>query len=438
MLNLPGLKVVNVALRQGDYLLDVVIDQVPPECDCTTPNVVSNGRKPATYIDTPMHGKRVEILVKRQRYLCRGCGRSQAADLQHMHSKHRLTQRCYEYIVANGAKRTWRALGDELGIDPQTVSDIWNAWADAELAKVTPATPDWMGIDELFIMGKYRAVITNVREKALVTMLPSRDLGTLQLYFTERFDASRIQVVTMDMWHPYRLAVKSCFPKAKIVVDRFHVMQHASKAVETVRKVLRSQQDRKHRISILGDRWLMLTAQENLSAIQKVRLDSVLEQYPTLKEAYALKEAFRDVWQTTDRATAEAAYDVWKMRVDGSAGAAAWRPLLSAFDNWHTEIFAYMDWRLTNAYTESFNALARKMDRGGNGYSFEGLKKRLLMRHGLQFREDPKVAFNFPWPPGPPKDIGAVVRRLYPVAERPLIGYRLSTLAKVAGKLPKN
>jgi len=33
-----------------------------------------------------------------------------------------------------------------------------------------------------------------------------------------------------------------------------------------------------------------------------------------------------------------------------------------------------MDWRLTNAYTESFNALARLMDRAGNGYSFEGLK----------------------------------------------------------------
>ena len=35
----------------------------------------------------------------------------------------------------------------------------------------------------------------------------------------------------------------------------------------------------------------------------------------------------------------------------------------------------------------------------------------------------------------PPKDIGAFTRRLYPVRERPVIGYRLSTLAKWAGKL---
>lgn len=435
MLNLDGLKVEKVANWSGDYRVEATVNQAVPTCDCTNPLVVSNGRKDATFVDTPMHGRRVEIVVKRQRYLCRGCGRTHYANIPHMHSKHRLTLRCYDYIVRNGAKRPWKALGDELGIDPQTVSDIWNGWADAELAKATPETPTWLGIDELYIMGKYRAVITNVKKNALVTMLPSRDLGPLQLYFAERFDADLIEVVTMDMYAPYRIAVKNCFPKAKIVVDRFHVMQHASKAVETVRKILRGHQDRKHRISLLGDRWLMLTARDNLSAIQRVRLESVLEQYPTLKEAYELKESFRDVWKTTDRATAEAAFVVWKMRVEASHGRAAWRPLLTAFDNWHEEIFAYMDWRLTNAYTESFNALARRMDRGGNGYSFEGLKKRLLMRHGQQFRDA-----ETPAPVISDAELDEITRSMRPVRIRPrpsFIGYKLSTLAKLAGKLPK-
>lgn len=435
MLNLDGLNVVKVGDRQGDYLLEATVMQTVPVCECADPHVVSNGRKPQEFVDTPMHGKRVDIVVKRQRYKCQGCGGTYYADIPHMHSKHRMTQRCYDYIVKNGAKRPWKALGEELGIDPQTVSDIWNQWADAELAKVTPATPDWMGIDELFIMGKYRCVITNVREKALVTMLPSRELGMLQVYFADKFEAAKVQVVTMDMWAPYKAAVKASFPNAKIVVDRFHVMQHASKAVETVRKVLRAQQDRAHRISMLGDRWLVLTATEKLSSMQRVRLDALLEQYPTLKEAYELKESFRDVWKTTDRATAEAEFAMWKMRAEASAGRAAWQPLLRAFENWHEEIFAYLDWRLTNAYTESFNALARRMDRGGNGYSFEGLKKRLLMRHGLQFREKAQVAFCFR-PGKVPADIPRLVRRMFPAATRPLVGYRLSTLAKLAGKVP--
>lgn len=111
-------------------------------------------------------------------------------------------------------------------------------------------------------------------------------------------------------------------------------------------------------------------------------------------------------------------------------------PVVRTVSNWRDKIFNHFDLQLTNAYTESFNALARKMNRAGNGYSFEALKKRLVMAHGLGFRDEPKVSFNFPWPPGPPQDIKAVVRRMYPVRERKVIEYRLSTLARLAGKMP--
>jgi transposase len=42
--------------------------------------------------------------------------------------------------------------------------------------------------------------------------------------------------------------------------------------------------------------------------------------------------------------------------------------VIRSVSNWREEIFAYFDVQLTNAYTESFNALARKMNRAGNGY----------------------------------------------------------------------
>jgi len=93
MLNLPGLNVVNVADRQGDYLLEANVNQEVPVCECADPHVVANGRKPQEFVDTPMHGKRVDIVVKRQRYKCQGCGRTYYADIPNMHSKHRMTQR---------------------------------------------------------------------------------------------------------------------------------------------------------------------------------------------------------------------------------------------------------------------------------------------------------------------------------------------------------
>lgn len=386
MLNLWNLKQVSVRDADGEY--HIVANAVTPTPFCCGATL-RNGTKAVEFVDTPMHGKRVTIEVRMQRYKCKGCGATLYPEIPHMHERHRMTQRCFEYICENGTKRSWSALGAEIGIDAQTVSDIWNTWADGVLDKLRPTTPEWLGIDELFIMRKYRAVITDVRNRALVTMLPSRDMGTLHAYFTERIEGDKVQVVTMDMWTPYRDTVRACFPKAKIVVDRFHVMKYASEAVENVRKTVRRQLDKQRRVSLLGDRWLFLTGRNNLSALQTIKLEAVLEQYPTIKEAYVLKEAFRDVWQTSDRQEAEARYADWLQRVAKSQSADAFKAMTRAVSNWHEEIFAYMDWRLTNAYTESFNALARRMDRVGNGYSFEALKKRLIMAHSLSVINPP-------------------------------------------------
>ncbi|MFQ5877474.1 MAG: transposase, partial [Acidobacteriota bacterium] len=47
-----------------------------------------------------------------------------------------------------------------------------------------------------------------------------------------------IQGVAMDMWAPYVEATVQAVPDAreKIVFDRFHIMQHMTEAVDTVRK----------------------------------------------------------------------------------------------------------------------------------------------------------------------------------------------------------
>jgi hypothetical protein len=45
--------------------------------------------------------------------------------------------------------------------------------------------------------------------------------------------------------------------------------------------------------------------------------------------------------------------------------------------------------------------------------SFEALKKRLVMAHGLGFRDDPKVSFSF-GVEEPPADIPRLVRRMFP------------------------
>jgi transposase len=440
MLNLSGLAVENVKETEDECVFSVAVSEEPPDVDCCLlQKLVLNGRKEAFFTDTPLYGKRVTLRMLRQRFKCQACGKTAYGSIPHMHEDHRVTQRCYDYIVKNGGKRTWSALAGELGLDPQTVSTIWNRWADAELARVKMDTPRWLGLDEIHIKGRARAVITNIEHRALVNMLPNRELDTLHAYFTSAdFDPKKVEILTIDMWNTYRILAKKTFPHAKVVVDKFHVIQLVTRAMEKVRREERARL-RKARIpNNLGNRYMFLRNFDALPPGDDIidELDIALGQHPIVKVAYDLKERFRDVWKAKTRAEAEAVYSEWAHAALDSECALVFAPVIRSVSNWKEEIFAYHDVQLTNAYTESFNAVARKMNRAGNGYSFEALKKRLLMAHGLGFRKEVKPSYCFPYPPGPPKDIRAVTRRLYPVRERPVIGFRLSTLARLAGKMP--
>lgn len=440
MLNLPGLIVEGMKETDEEQTFTVSVKEEPPEVDCCLlQKLVSNGRKEAFFTDTPMFGKKVTLRMLRQRYKCQACGKTAYGTIPHMHEDHRITKRCYAYICKNGGKRTWSALAGELGLDPQTVSAIWNRWADAELKAVKMATPRWLGLDEIHIKGRARAVITNIEHRALVNMLPDRELDTLHAYFTSGdFDPKQVEVLTIDMWNPYRLLAQKTFPHAKVVVDKFHVVQIVTRAMETVRREERKRLAKAGIPNLLGKRFMFLRNFDSPALDSEVidTLDVALGQHPIMKEAYTLKERFRDIWKAKTKAEAMDIYQQWAHDALDSKCALCFAPVVRTVSNWRDEIFNHFDLQLTNAYTESFNALARKMNRAGNGYSFEALKKRLVMAHGLGFRDEPRISFNFPWPPGPPQDIKAVVRRMYPVRERKVIGYRLSTLAKLAGKMP--
>ncbi|KXU16394.1 Mobile element protein [Streptococcus oralis] len=45
----------------------------------------------------------------------------------------------------------------------------------------------------------------------------------------------------MDMFSPYYALAKQLFPCAKIVLDRFHIVQHLSRAMSRVRVLIMNQ-----------------------------------------------------------------------------------------------------------------------------------------------------------------------------------------------------
>ncbi len=69
----------------------------------------------------------------------------------------------------------------------------------------------------------------------------------------------RVKVITMDMFSPYYDIARKLFPCAKIVLDRFHIVQHLSRAMSRLRIQIMNQLDRKsHEYKALKRYWKLI------------------------------------------------------------------------------------------------------------------------------------------------------------------------------------
>ncbi|MEJ8777186.1 transposase [Pseudogracilibacillus sp. ICA-222130] len=75
------------------------------------------------------------------------------------------------------------------------------------------------------MLKNYRCVITDVENKSIIDIVRKRNKYTVISYLSKRQDIDKIEFVAMDMWNPYKSAVNTVIPHAKIVIDKFHVVK---------------------------------------------------------------------------------------------------------------------------------------------------------------------------------------------------------------------
>jgi transposase len=194
-------------------------------------------------------------------------------------------------------------------------------------------------------------------------------------------DRSKVKLVSIDMWEPYKDACAVAFPGAKVVVDRFHVQKMANE-IMTRRVKAVADLDKADKRRVKQNKFLLLSRNFNHTEAQQDDLLQLIELCPILGHALEAKERFMDIWTAQDRATAEQMYLAWKKSLSEELKP-HFKPITSAFKNWHVEIFNWWEYGITNAFTESLNDKIREIHRSGRGYSFEVLRARIISKAGL-------------------------------------------------------
>ncbi|RSK22254.1 Transposase [Streptococcus oralis] len=95
----------------------------------------------------------------------------------------------------------------------------------------------------------------------IITVLKGRTQAVIRDHFLkyDRAVRCRTKIITMDMFSPYYDLAKHLFPYAKIVLDRFHIVQHLSRAMSRVRVQIMNQFERKsHEYKAIKRYWKLI------------------------------------------------------------------------------------------------------------------------------------------------------------------------------------
>jgi transposase len=105
-----------------------------------------------------------------------------------------------------------------------------------------------------------------------------------------------ITAVCTDMHRPYLNAVGAVLKLAEIVFDKFHVLQHASAALDEVRRQEFFRAGPVMREHGRGKRWLLLRRWKTVRGSKRAELQALFAANRRLFKAYVLREQLDRLW----------------------------------------------------------------------------------------------------------------------------------------------
>ncbi len=284
--------------------LVAVIERIPnrrlrcSHCSRETSKIHSR-RREREWRDLRIRDRELVLRYAPVRLLCPACG----PRIEHLiwaGPWQRITHGLSRVIAQLSRQLSWKETAAHFGLDWKAVAAAVRSAVAWGLKRRRWRPLHWIGIDEVSRSKgqRYLTLIYDLERGTLVWIGENRDGETMKRFLAwlgPRRGRS-IAVVCCDMWGAYVEAVCQALPRATIVFDRFHIVQHLNRAVDDVRRecwrLLRGAEKR----AFKKTRWLWLKNPWNLDREEKTRLSALCRKNVPIVRAYYLKEAFQCFW----------------------------------------------------------------------------------------------------------------------------------------------
>ena len=242
--------------------------------------------------------------------------------------------------------------------------------------------PSVIAIDEFRgnVQEKFQCILADPMKHEVLDIISSRDSEELHAWFNQYplKERKKVRYIVMDLSPLFRSVMKSCFPKAKIIADKFHTVRMITQALDKVRKDVQKQFGRHRRISFKRSKSILLKQQYLLSDEEKDRLAIMLQASDRLRQAYSLKELFYDVMDSRTRSEFRARLGWFIYEVE-DAEMPEFQRHVETLRNWAKEIELAVLTGCSNGYVEGCNNRTKVLKRICYGFrNFRVFRNRIL------------------------------------------------------------
>lgn len=295
-------------------------------------------------------------------------------------------------INSNSLEKFYKIDGNHFGQQYKDHLSEFHSWKQKEHSEnwimFSKNIGSSLSLDETSLSnGELYTVLTNKAAKGKKGALVAMIKGTSSEDVIEVINKipkkhrKKVKEITLDMAGSMNKIARKCFPKAVLVIDRFHVQKLAYDAIQEMRiahrwDAIQQETDKREEAKLAGEkyhpevlsngdttkqllarsRYLLFKSREKWTTKQKNRAKVLFDLYPDLKEAYKLTHSLRLIFSKTK--SKEGAYTKlahWYKDVDES-NFKSFSTISATIYSHYEEILNFFDNRSTNASAESFNA----------------------------------------------------------------------------------
>lgn len=390
ILNLPDMKVLDFQEIEGKEIIITIEKSVNystcPSCGKITHSIHQNHWR--MIHDLPWSKKPVLLKINRRQFKCHKCKKVFSEKLDFVDKSKGYTKRLATDIVKQVLNSNIRSVAERNGLSDEEVESMLKKQV-SQILNINLSQVRKLGIDEIALVkgqGNYLAVLVDLDTHKPIEIVQSRRIEDIRKVLVNWGVEllSKIEEVSIDLWSPYKNLVEELMPNANVTADRFHVIKQVNNELDPMRKTEKKaamsldNQSEKERIleALNKSKYSLIKNEGSLNEKQKSKLKSVQEVSQNLAKMHALKEEFRDIFETT-----ESWGDSIIKLLDWMYDALSYFPKsISTIVRWFGEIVGYFDGRTTSGTVEGINNKLKLIKRLGYGFrNFSNFRLRSLL-----------------------------------------------------------